>query len=286
VSWSRSGEFARLVTGHRERVTLAAHATPEGTVGTEAVQGLATAALGEDAAGLFGLVNLQEDEDGVVRRGRVSFPTHDGRRLESFAAAAVRCLTGRRPADPPKPPPLLGLAAEGTFFLDFAASPSPNSIVSWRDLPGLLDRQPDAVAGKLVLLGGSLAGSGDDAVSVPIASGAAPGVVIQAQTMDTLLSGFPVREPRSPLLAAAIALAVGMVAFAALCAASRVRSGVTAAALIAVYLGTAVIAFRAGSWLVPMVTPVALGLVGWALAMGLRAVLPPHPLAAGKGPKE
>ena len=39
ASWARSGEFARFVTAHRNRLTLAAYAAPEGTVGTEAVQG-------------------------------------------------------------------------------------------------------------------------------------------------------------------------------------------------------------------------------------------------------
>jgi serine/threonine protein kinase/CHASE2 domain-containing sensor protein len=285
AAWARSGEFARFVTVHRERLTLAAHATPEGTVGTEAVQGLATAALGEGATGLFGLANLEEDEDGVVRRGRVRFPTRGGGWLESFAAAAVRSLTDGRPTDSPSPTQLLGLASEGTFHLDFTASPAARSIVSWRDLPDLLDRQPDTFAGKLVLLGGKLAGSGDDALRVPVGSGTAPGVVIQALAMHTILSGFPVREPRGPLLAGAIALSVGMVAFAALGGASRVPSAVGAAALVVAHLGTAVFAFRAGQWLIPVVAPVVLWLAGWALAVGLRAVLPPHPLSAGKGPK-
>jgi serine/threonine protein kinase/CHASE2 domain-containing sensor protein len=286
ASWARSGEFARFVTGHQERVTLAAHATPEGTVGTEAVQGLATAALGGNVAGLFGLVNLEEDEDGVVRRGRVRFPTRGGEGLESFAAAAVRCLTGRRPNDPPSPPRWLGLAPEGTFHLDFATAPAAGSIVSWRELPGLLDRRPEAFAGKLVVLGGSLAGSGDDAIRVPGGEGTVPGVVIQVRAMDTILAGFPVREPRGLLLAAAIALSVGVVAFLALCAASRVPSVLGAAALVAGYLGTAVLAFRAGHWLLPVVAPLLLCLGGWALGLGLRGVLPPHPSSGGKGSKK
>lgn len=285
ASWARSGEFARFVTVHREHLTLAAYATPEGTVGTEAVQGLATAALGAEVASLFGLVNLEEDEDGVVRRARVRFPTQDGP-LESFAAAAARSLTGQRPNDPPSPPRWLGLAAEGTYHLDFAASPTPRSDVSWRDLPGLLDRHPEAFAGKLVLLGARLAGSGDDALRVPTGDGTAPGVVIQAQAVDTILSGFPVREPRDTLVAGAIALSVGMVAFAALCGASPVPSLVGAAALVVVYLGAAVLLFRAGQWLVPVATPVLLLLVGLTLAMSLRTALPPHPLKARKGPKE
>jgi serine/threonine protein kinase/CHASE2 domain-containing sensor protein len=285
ASWSRSGEFVRFVTVHRKRLTLAAHATPEGTVGPEAVQGLATTALGEEAAGLFGLVNLKEDEDGVVRRARVSFPTQDGGRLESFAGAAVRSLTGQRPPDPPSPPSWLGLAAEGTFHLDLSASPTARSIVSWQDLPGLLDGHPDALAGKLVLLGARLAGSGDDALRVPVGSGTAPGVVIQALAMDTILSGFPVREPRGPLVAGAVAVSVGMVAFAALFGASRVPPLAGTAAVVAAYLGTAVLAFRTGRWLVPVVTPVVLWLAGAALAMGLRAALPPRPLTAGKGRK-
>jgi serine/threonine protein kinase len=286
ASWARSGEFVRLVTAHRERLTLAAHATPGSMVGTEAVQGLAAAALGDEAAGLFGLVNLEEDADGVVRRGRVRFPAQGGGRLESFAAAAARSLTGREPADPPGPPRWLGLAAEGTFHLDFAASPAAGSIVSWRDLAGLLARHPGGFAGKLVLLGGRLAGSGDDALRVPTGDGSAPGVLIQAHAVDTLLSGFPVREPQGPLVAGAIALSIGMVAFAALCGASSLPSLAGTGALIAAYLGSAVLAFRAGQWLVPMVTPVLLLLAGVTLALALRRALPPHPSSSGKGPKK
>ena len=120
---------------------------------------------------------------------------------------------------------------------------------------------------------------------MPVGDGNAPGVVIQARAVDTLLSGFPVREPRGALVAGAIALSAGIVAFAALCGASPVPSLAGAGAFAAAYLATAVLLFQAGQWLVPMVTPVLLLLAGAALALGLRRALPPHPSCAGKGPK-
>ena len=228
-------------------------------------------------------MNLEQDEDGVVRRARVRFPTRSGETLESFAAAAARSLSGERPPDPPARGRWLRLAAEGTYHIDFTASPTAGATVSWREVSGLLDRRPEVFAGKLVLLGAKLAGSGDEALRVPVGDGTTAGVLIQALAVNTLLSGFPVREPPGLLLAGALAVAVGVVAFAALSRASLVPAAIGAALLAATHLASAVLVFRTGRWLVPMAAPALLLVAGAALAVGLRAALPAHPLRAGKG---
>jgi serine/threonine protein kinase len=281
AAWARSGTFTRFVVGHAGSLTLAAHATPEGVVGTEVLQGLATAALGETEAGrLFGLVNLEEDADGVVRRGRLGFATSEGGRVDSWAAAAARILTGREAAGVPSAGYGPRLAPEGTFFLDFSAVPGPGAVVRWRDLGELLERRPLALEGRLVVLGAQLAGTGDDALRVPAGrtgSTRVPGAIVQARAVDTILSAFPVREASGWIVMLWVATAVGAGVLALLCIRSM-RWAISAVGLIAAWLVVvAAAAFRFGGWLVPVAAPLLLLLAAGALALSARRVLPPCP---------
>jgi serine/threonine-protein kinase len=284
-SWGRSEDFVRLVAAHPGRVALAAHATADGFVGTEAARGLVSAALGEAEAGrLFGLVNLEQDDDGVVRRARVRFPTREGEGFESFAAAGVRILTGQPAPEPPEPARWLGLAPRGSYHLDFAARPGETSMLSWEDLPGLLELRPETLAGRLVLVGAKLVGSGDDVLRVPVGEGVEPGVLVQARAVDTILAGFPVREVPGGLVAMMLALACAGVIALGLCGRSRWPAVAAASVLVAAHLVAAAWLGRAGGrWLVPVAAPVlALG-VATVATLVLRRLLPPHPLEREKG---
>jgi serine/threonine protein kinase len=284
-SWGRSEDFVRLVAAHPGRVALAAHATADGFVGTEAARGLVSAALGEAEAGrLFGLVNLEQDDDGVVRRARVRFPTREGEGFESFAAAGVRILTGQPAPEPPEPARWLGLAPRGSYHLDFAARPGETSMLSWQDLPGLLELRPETLAGRLVLVGAKLVGSGDDVLRVPVGEGVEPGVLVQARAVNTILAGFPVREVPGGLVAMMLALACAGVIALGLCGRSRWPAVAAASGLAAAHLGAAAwLAGAGGRWLVPVAAPVlALG-VATVATLVLRRLLPPHPLEREKG---
>jgi eukaryotic-like serine/threonine-protein kinase len=282
AQWSRSAAFARLVVEHRGRVTLAAHSTPDGTLGLEALGGLATVALGREAAGRqFGLVNLEEDVDSVVRRGRVAYAGRDGGSIPSWAAAAARSIGAI--ATPPGAAWGMPLAAEGTFFLDFGSEFPPGSVVSWRELGSLL-RDPARVRGRLVVLGARLAGSGDDALRVPpgpAGSASIPGVLLQTRAIDTILHGFPVREVPGPAVLVALALAAAALAGSVLCGATARRPVGVAAATIACLPPAAFLVFHVSGRLVPVAAPALLLLAVTGLALALRGGLPAPPSIGG-----
>jgi len=282
AGWGRSGSFSRLAVGHADRLVLAAHATPEGMVGTEAVAGVAATALGEQAAGrLFGLVNLEEDPDGVVRRGRLAFPTVDGPPMRSWATAAAAALTDRPGLDPPAGPALAAhLAPAGTFFIDHSAADPPGSVMSWRDLGTRLEQDPSSLHGKLVLVGARLAGSGDDALRVPggpARSDRLPGALVQARTIDTILTGFPLREAPAAALLLWVGGVVAAVVGAVLCSPSARWAAPALLVAAALQVGGPALAFRHGT-LLPVATPLLLLLVAAALALLYRRFLSARPV--------
>src|SRR6185295_4849850 len=87
AKWGDSPAFSNLVLRHSEALTLAAFSKPNGrVVGTECVAGLTAAALGPDpTSALFGFVNLEEDSDGVTRRGRLRYRDRAGKARPSWA---------------------------------------------------------------------------------------------------------------------------------------------------------------------------------------------------------
>ena len=86
--------FSDSVLRHAPRLTLSALSSASGAVvGPECIAGLTTTALGpEQASSLFGAVNLVEDPDRVVRRGRLAYPDRDGGERVAWATRAVETL--------------------------------------------------------------------------------------------------------------------------------------------------------------------------------------------------
>jgi len=263
--WGRSRTFARLVVARHERLVLAAHAGDGGFVGPEALSGLSRVALGEARADeAFGLVNLDEDPDGVVRRGRLRFATEGGGTARSWAAAAARVLG----ADPVEPP---------SFILDSRDIPA-EARIPWRELPSRLSSEPSRFKDRLVLLGAQLSGSGDETfrVSPPRAGRATlPGVLVQARAIDTILAGFPIREAVGSLVLAGTATLAGLVAAAVLLG-GRVGIGATPVALVA-WPVAAWAGFVLSRRIVPVAAPIVLIASVAILALLLRRVLPAPP---------
>ena len=281
-SWGRSPEFVKLAVAQKGRLTLAAHAGPGGLVGPEALSGLASVALGEVAAAdAFGLVNLDEDPDGVIRRGRLRFLTEDGGWVRSWAAAAAAML-GVTTTEPPASTQGMDAIPTGTFVLDSRDVP-PQSLVSWRELPALLSSDPTRFKGKLVLLGARISGSGDEAFRLPpnrTGRPTLPGVLVQARAIDTILAGFPIREVSGPYVrivtAALVALAV-----AALLLGVRRGAPVVLAAL-ASYPFVALLVFGFGRRLLPIAAPIVLVASAAILALVLSRLLPAPPWQKGR----
>jgi serine/threonine protein kinase len=265
-SWSASPAFADLLLRHPGELTLAAFSSPAGNVvGAECMDRLTAAALGpRQASGMFGFVNLAEDRDGVVRRGRLRFRDRSGNERPSWAAHAAghRGLTGR------------------DFWIDARIGWSRYARISWKDVPVVLDRNPGQFRDHLVLLGGEFNGSGDDYHRIPYRAGtgeAVSGLTLQALMVDTISTGLPVREAgRIPVLVLVmLAAACGM---AGILCASRTRPiAVWSAAAAGVYLGVSFPIFWWTGLMLPITAPLLVALLGFVAAFVLRQILPSHP---------
>jgi CHASE2 domain-containing sensor protein len=269
-AWSDSAAFSDLVLRRSESLTLAAFSAPDGrVVGTGCVAGLTAAALGpERSAGVFGFVNLDEDPDGRVRRGRLAFADRTGGRRLSWAARAAST------ASPPLAP------GPDDFRIDHRIDESGYGRISWRDVPAALAERPWIFRGRLVLLGADVVAAGDDVHRIPGRRGESEtvsGLVLQALLADTLLAGLPVREaPRMPYLAGA-ALWAGLAAAAVLLARRPVRHLAPLLGGLLLYAGLAVPVFAGSGVLLPVAAPLLPALGALALALFLRRALSPIP---------
>ncbi len=233
-TWSRSEPFSRFVLQRADALVLAGFATADGAwLGQEAIRGLTAVALGpQRAQALFGLVNMDEDPDRIVRSARLRYAQASGAAQDSWAARVARIVeraSGDAASGPREPSP---------FWLDYTVDVQRIPRVSWMRLSEMLEREPSAFAGKLVLVGGDLVGSGDDH-RIPSRAGAPetlPGVVLQALAVDTILAGFPVRDASRVLSGVLFAVACAL-SFFPLLAAPRLFTGLAVLAAV-LLLGT------------------------------------------------
>jgi CHASE2 domain-containing sensor protein len=270
AKWSASPGFSDLLLRHSENLTLAAFSEPDGSVvGTECVDGLTAAALGpERVSGMFGFVNLDEDRDGAVRRGRLWFRDVSGHERPSWAARAARELQ-----------PDLDSGTPRLFWIDTRIDWSRYERISWRDVPAALEWHPGLFRGRLVLVGGEFHGSGDDYHRIPQRSRkrAVSGLTLQALMVDTIAAGLPIREPEKIFVFAASALVAFLAMAGALCAR---RAGPVAAWLAvgaALYMALSFPVFWWTGLMVPITAPLLLILLGLLAALLLRRLLPSPP---------
>ncbi len=203
AAWSHSEPFSNLVLRHPEKLALAAFSPPgKDVIGTRAVDGLTTAALGpKRTQDLFGFVNLDQERDGLIRRAQTHHHDVQGELRSSFAARMVQILQSNRPE----------MLNEHPFWIDFTVDWQQLEQISWRDFAPILATDPERVRNRLVLVGSTYIGTGDGRHRVPhphSLPGEIPGTIIQALTIHTLLDGAPLKElTRSWLMVATAALA-------------------------------------------------------------------------------
>lgn len=249
-SWSRSAGFVRLAAGHPDALVLAAHSTSEGEViGTEAASGLLAAALGPaGAASLFGFVNVDEDPDGKVRKGRLAFQDASGTSTPSWALRVAERL-GAPVRD-----------REKTFWIDPGLEGAEYPALTWTGALRRLNDEPGHFRGRLVLIGAGTRAAGDDVHRVPGRFGATrpiAGLVLEARMADTIATGLPLRDPPAGAVAVAAFLLGGAAGFAVL-RARRFRAALGfVVVLCGSWLGVSVFAFLAAGRVVP-VTPALL----------------------------
>lgn len=268
--WGASQGFSDLLLRRPGDLTLAAFSAPDGSLtGTECVDGLTAAALGpRRASGLFGFVNLDEDRDGVVRRGRLRFRGRDGSERPSWAARAANELR-----------PGLENGTSPDFWIDTRIDWPRYARISWRAVPAALDRHPELFRDRLVLVGGDFRGSGDDYYRIPQSPGrsAVSGLTLQALMVDTIAAGLPIREPeKMPILAITTQVAaLAMAGF--LCARRTGPIAVWLAVGAGLYLALSFPVFWWTGLMLPVTAPLLLILLGIVPALALRRMLPSHP---------
>ena len=269
--WSASPGFSDLVLRHPDHLTLAAFSTPGGSVlGAGSVAGLTSGALGPHRSEtLFGFVNLDEDPDGVVRRGRLSFRDHAGGERPSWAARAAGMISA-----------LPAIPREKSFWIDSRIDASGFARISWRDVPAALATRPWIFRERLVLVGGDVVAAGDDVHSVPFRKGQlerVSGLVLQAQMVNTIAAGRPVREaPRPPFLAGA-ALWAGLAAGAVLLARRPIPLLAVLLVSLVLYLAVSIPVFQRTGLLLPVTAPFLPALSAFTLALIFRRALTPIP---------
>jgi serine/threonine protein kinase len=289
-AWSRSNAFSTLVLKHPEALTLAAFSSPAGDViGPECLNALTAAALGpQRASDLFAFVNVDEDSDGVIRRAWRSYTDQSGNERDTWARRAVRSFEGpslRSSSD--RSPTGVVLRERSRFWIDYAADWRRIKRISWKDLAATLDREAGMFRGQLVLVGGDFVGSGGDYHKSPFQAEATPGIsglVLQALIVNTLLSGFQLRElsPFSSLLTAGGAVAAVMLTF--LLSFRALIPVLLLMAIISLYVGASYLLFLRMHVLLPVVGPLLTTAVATVLALTLRFALPAFPLARTDGP--
>lgn len=261
---SESPAFADLLVRHPGDLTLAVFSGPGGELlGEECMDPLTAVALGpRRAAGMFGFVNLDEDGDGVVRRGRTRFLDRSGRERPSWAAH----VAGAHPA-------------ERDFRIDVRIDRNRYAWISWKDVPAALDRDPSLFRGRLVLVGGEYLASGDEH-RIPHRSGtgdAISGLVLQALMVDTIVKGLPVRDARRLPVLAAAALVAGCAMAGLLCARRAGPVAAWSAVGAALYLAVSLPVFGWTGLMLPVAEPWLLLLLGLLIALALRRILPEAP---------
>ncbi|HYO12121.1 MAG TPA: protein kinase [Thermoanaerobaculia bacterium] len=270
AKWSASPGFSDLLLHHSRDLTLAAFSEPDGTlVGTECVDGLTAAALGPHRASqIFGFVNLDEDRDGAVRRGRLWFHDRSGSERPSWAARAARDLDSGLDSGAPR-----------IFWIDTRIDWLRYERISWKDVPAALDRHPGLFRDRLVLVGGDFHASGDDSHQLPQRSGkrAVSGLTLQALMVDTIAAGLPIREPARTSVLAASALAAFLAMAAALCAFRVGPIAAWLAAGAALYMALSFPAFWWTGLMLPVTAPLLVVLLGFVAALVLRRLLPSPP---------
>ena len=268
-SWSESNSFTRLVLEHTDRLILAAYSSPEGkVVGPECIAGTTAVALGpERAAALFGFINLDQDVDGVSRRGRLFFRDRDDIGRPSFAAS-IASISRQEAVT------IDGAGRDDPFWIDHRIQVGDFTRISWKDLDAVLQERPDAFRNRIVLAGADYAGAGDEQ-RVPV-RGVVAGVTLHAATVQTILDDFPVRGVGPAGLFWLSAMGSAFFSGVSLVLRRTFAAVVTAVAGVIGLLASAATLAWSGLML-PVVVPVMLGCVAGAAGYAIARKRAPYP---------
>lgn len=272
--WSESQQFAKAVASHADRLVLALFSAPSGDViGTECVNRLTAYMLGPQRyAALFGLVNLEEDEDRTIRRARLSYIDRGGGRRQSFASRSVEAAFPER---------ISAIAAASPLWIDYSVPLRELTPISWKDVPARLSAAPALFRNRLVIAGATFAGSSDEHRAPRVASDKlVSGQIVQAWIVNTILAGNPIHEISLTRCLAAVGLACLAVTALALCFPHRYWVALVASViLLCGYMGLAFWIFRSSRTMIAVVGPELAILLSALAAWGLKSSLSMYPVA-------
>jgi serine/threonine protein kinase len=274
--WSQSEPFSQLILDHSKNLVLASYSSPEGGVkGPESVKGWVTVALGrERVERLFGFVNVQADPDGVVRTMPLMYQDQQGKSAYSFAARAAEVFSMQSPVE----------ALSGTrLWIDYSVDWTKFRRMSWKDVPHVLAKEPEAFRDRVILVGGEFAGSGDVYSAIPYAStlpGEVSGLVLQALTLNTLLEGRQIKTIDERFLIAFLWVAIAVAVMALLSLPGSAWTISTVAMVGVLYLVVSFLLFRWNHWLWPIAVPAVAFCLAIMCALLLRGRLPSFPKIA------
>jgi CHASE2 domain-containing sensor protein/predicted Ser/Thr protein kinase len=270
-SWSQSPEFARAVGRSADHLVLALFSTPSGNViGDEGVSPLVARVLDPDRyRNLFGFVNLQEDEDRIIRRARSAYLDRSGQDRAAFAGRLAAVSLNRT-----RPIPM-----ESPIWIDYSVPLDDIPKISWKDLPARLDTAPGLFRDKLIVVGADYEGTGDTTRVPPfVSANLVSGVFVQSLIVNTILEGPAVHAFG---LAACMAVA-GICCFLILALALRFphrfgRLSVAAGIALCAYFLFAFVICRISHVMVTLVAPALAIAVSILVAWGLKSYLRPYP---------
>ena len=210
------------------------------------------------AAHAVGHAALTPDRDGIVRRASLIAGIR-GANWPDFAEQVNRLVTGR--ASPAFQSSSKSDLPAGQFgfsppiLIPFSGAVGAHPTVSF----GAVLRgevPPELLAGRVILVGSTAAGSGDQ---YPVPRGAMPGVEILANLIDALIDNRAIHQvgPGTVLVAAFVPLAILLVALLVLPPRINVILGL--ALMMLVVAASAVLLIGADIWLPP--TPALIGLL-------------------------
>jgi CHASE2 domain-containing sensor protein len=190
--WRESALFERFVLEHSDRLVFGIHSDPDDgkLVGADVVAGFITVVLGEEgAARLLGWTNFPLDRDGAVRRIPPGWVHELGHWHPTLSARIASIILGSEIPE---------VGREQAFWVDYRIDWRQIPRWPWSELHLVIEQEPEALAGRFLIVGSDIEGFADSSFPLPHPAGMpahAPGVVVQALMASTLLDGCPIRGP-------------------------------------------------------------------------------------------
>jgi serine/threonine protein kinase len=273
--WRQSESFTNLIIDHPDRIVLALSVQPEGSyIGDGCVHGPVTLVLGQErASSVFGIANVDISSSGAVYQLRIGYRLEQGGILPSFAARLAAIAAA-------------GAAPESRrVWIDYATPPESLPRISWCRLDTVLAQEPERFAGRIILLGQELTGSGDVYHGLPHpirGTSQLSGLELQALMVNTLLQERPVRESDATAGAISIGIMTALLGTWLLLSRRLPVAAWLTGLLDLVYILAAITVFLWLRYIMPLAAVLVAQMIVITAVILVRARLRPYPQLSGR----